>query len=193
MAKSTKPLIFILEDDAYFRNLLENVCGELGAVLAAADIRTAAELLTANSFQVLLLDWHLNLSDPSLQSAIENFQSGADRLALFTVPDLHHVIGAMKAGASDILWATLEREKLKEKLMDVLGQGRRSRSSYSLSRLAESITEKAMVQKSSLFQARREFSRIFLQQLLSQQKMRRAQLADLISVSPRTLHRHLSA
>src|SRR5690348_4949181 len=98
--------ILILEDDAYFRNVLEEVCSEMSETFAVADIESALSLLTKHTFQLLLLDWHLNQPDvASLYSTIENFQADTARMALFTVPDLPNVIAAMKSGASDILWA----------------------------------------------------------------------------------------
>jgi len=87
----------------------------------------------------------------------------------------------------------MEKTLLKAKIKEALFQEKRPRSGYSLTQLAETLTEKAMTQKTSLFSARKEFSRIFLKQILWQQKLRRTQLADLMQVSPRTLHRHLSA
>jgi DNA-binding NtrC family response regulator len=187
--------ILILEDDAYFRNILENICKPMGETLAVGDIESALGLLTKQSFQLLLLDWHLNQTEiSSLYSIIENFHPGAKRIALFTVPDLPNLIAAMKAGAVDILWAAQDKETLKEKISECLSKSTPQVFAHSfVSRLAETLTEKAMVQKTSLFQARREFSKTFLQQILSQQKLRRTQLASLMSVSPRTLHRHLSA
>jgi DNA-binding NtrC family response regulator len=186
--------ILILEDDAYFRGILESVCNTMGSAVAVSDVHSASSFLTKQIFHLLLLDWHLNQADLStLFSTIDNFQPKAQRIALFTVPDLNNVITAMKSGASDILWAALDRESLKMKIQDTLSQSHKPVRSNSLSRLADSITEKAMDQKTSLFQARREFSRTFLQQILCQQKLRRTQLADLMDVSPRTLHRHLSA
>lgn len=186
--------ILILEDDTCFRGILENLCQELGETIAVADIETALSHLTKQTFQLLLLDWHLNPSDAtSLYSAIENFQSNACRVALFTVPDLPNVISAMKAGASDILWASQDKNTLREKVREALALTKPANFSHALvSRLAETLTEKALIQKTSLFQARKEFSRTFLQQILTQQKLRRTQLASLMSVSPRTLHRHLS-
>jgi DNA-binding NtrC family response regulator len=193
MAKKTTK-IFILEDDAYFRGMLEELCSELGETLVAPDVASGLGLLSRHSFDLLLLDWHLNPQDQaSLQTTIENFQSASQRIALFTVPDLPNVIAAMKTGVSDILWVGQERSILLEKIRGCLSLSKPIVFAHSfVSRLTDSLTEKAMVQKTSLFQARREFSRTFLQQILSQQKLRRTQLADLMSVSPRTLHRHLS-
>jgi DNA-binding NtrC family response regulator len=193
MAKSTMRIL-ILEDDAYFRGILQNVCGEMGETFAVGDPKAALNLLAKHSFQLLLVDWHMNKSDLSaFYSAIENFQPNVPWVALFTVPNLAAVISAMKSGASDILWAAQESGALKEKIKGSLGKPKTPVYAHSfVSRLTESLTERAMTQKIPLFQARREFSKTFLRQILNQQKLRRTQLAGLLGVSPRTLHRHLS-
>ncbi len=194
MGKSTLRIL-ILEDDAYFRNLLQKVCGEIGESFAVADPQSALNLLAKHPFHLLLVDWHLNKSDlSSFYSAIENFHPNVPWVALFTVPNLASVISAMKSGAADILWATQETGVLKEKIKGSLQKPRAPIYAHSLvSRLTESLTERAVSQKIPLFQARREFSKTFLRQILSQQKLRRTQLAVLLGVSPRTLHRYLSA
>jgi len=187
--------ILVLEDDGYFRDILTGLCSEMAKTTAVADLESALGMLTHQSFQLLLLDWHLIQRNPaSLYSTIENFQPNAVQMALFTVPDLPNVITAMKSGVIDVLWAALDRESLAERIRNVLLQDKPVPIAHAfVSRLAESLTEKAMAQKTSLFQARKEFSKTFLQQVLSQQKLRRTQLASLMSVSPRTLHRHLSS
>lgn len=194
MAKSTLRIL-ILEDDAYFRGILQNVCSEMGDAHAVADPKSALSLLAKHSFQLLLVDWHMNKSDLSaFYSAIENFQPNVPWVALFTVPNLAAVISAMKSGASDILWAAQDAVVLKEKIRDSLGKPKSPVYAHSfVSQLTESLTERAMTQQIPLFQARREFSKTFLRQVLNQQKLRRTQLAVLLGVSPRTLHRHLSA
>jgi DNA-binding NtrC family response regulator len=193
--EKNKPKIFILEDDTYFRTILQDVCGSFAEVFAAGEIESALNMLEKQSFDLLLLDWHLNQARLSpLSSFIENFQTGIRKVALFTVPDLPSVIAAVKAGNCDILWATQEKSLLKEKIRECLSMPANVHYTHSfISHLAETLTEKAMMQKTSLFQARREFSKTFLQQILNQQNLRRTQLASLMSVSPRTLHRHLSA
>ncbi len=187
--------ILILEDDAYFRDILQDVCETFGEVFAIGDIQSALDLLEKQSFELLLLDWHLNrVYFSPLLSLVENFQTNAKKIALFTVPDLPNVISAIKAGNCDILWAAQEKRLLKAKIEECLSQPLNFHYPHSfISHLAATLTEKAMVQKTSLFQARREFSKTFLRQILSQQKLKRTQLASLMSVSPRTLHRHLSA
>ncbi len=186
--------ILILEDDGFFRDVLKGVCLNYGQASAVGDVESALNLITKENYQLLLLDWHLiQPHTVSFYSAIENFQPGVNRLALFTAPDLSNVIAAMKTGFNDILWAAQEKNDLGEKIMKSLESSKPASIAHSfVSRLAESLTDKAMVQNTSLFQARREFSRTFLHQILNQQKMRRTELASLMSVSPRTLHRHLS-
>lgn len=187
--------ILVLEDDTCFRGILEGVCAEMGEVVSVADRDAALSSLTGEAFDLLLLDWHLIHPDLStVRSTIENFQLGAYQVALFTVPDLSNVIAAMKSGMSDILWAAQEIDSLRVKIQECLFQVKPPEFTHSfVSQLADSLTEKAMVQKTSLFKARKEFSRTFLHQVLRQQKLRRTQLANLMNVSPRTLHRHLSA
>jgi DNA-binding NtrC family response regulator len=100
----------------------------------------------------------------------------------------------MKSGSNDVLWTNQDPRLLKEKIAETLAQDRPRTIPHSfVSKLAETLTDKAMTQKTSLFTARKEFSKTFLTQVLSQQKLRRTQLASLMSVSPRTLHRHLSS
>lgn len=187
--------IFILEDDGYFSDILKGLCEELAPTIVAKDMESALGVLTQQSFRLLLLDWHLIQKDAlSIYSTISNFQANVPQIALFTVPDLSNVITAMKSGVREVIWAAQDKEKLKEKIKDVLSEEKSVPIAHAfVSRLAESLTEKAMVQKTSLFQARREFSKTFLKQVLSQQKLRRTQLASLMSVSPRTLHRHLTS
>lgn len=186
--------ILILEDDGFFRDVLKGVCADFGQTAAVGDVESALSLITQQNYQLLLLDWHLvQPHKNSFYSAVDHFQPGVIQLALFTAPDLNNVITAMKTGVSDILWAAQEKEDLKARISESLAHSKPSAIPHSfVSRLAESLTDKAMVQKTSLFQARREFSRTFLHQILIQQKMRRSELANLMNVSPRTLHRHLA-
>jgi DNA-binding NtrC family response regulator len=189
------PRILILEDDACFREMLESLCREVGETVVVADKETALGLLSEQTFQLILLDWHLCRTDSrAILSMILHFQPNARWIALFTVPDLNNVKAAMKAGASDVLWPIPEGRVIQDKLMDILAQKKPAAFSHStLNRLADSLTEKALAQKSSLSKARREFSKSFLEQVLSQKKLRRSELASLMHVSSRTLNRHLSA
>ena len=182
MTTNHKSQILILEDDAYFRNQLESSCPEMADIEAVGDVSSALGLLVQHNFDLIMVDWHLIQADLlSFNSTIENFQPNVVLMSLFTVPDLANVISAMKLGASDIIWAAQDPKAMKEKIIEALSVPK------------PKAIEKAMTQKTSLFKARREFSRTFLHQILTQQNLRRTQLASLMSVSPRTLHRHLSA
>ena len=186
--------ILILEKEPVFRDHLRSICGEFGKTTVTHDLSTALDALTQDPFQLLLIDGHLSAEDTTtLNRALEDFQPEAKRLALFTTPDLASVINAMKGGAYDILWSAMDKATLKSKVREAIALERKPRNNFTLTQLAETLTDKAMAQKTSLFSARKEFSRIFLKQILWQQKLRRTQLADLMQVSPRTLHRHLSA
>ncbi|HVM32359.1 MAG TPA: response regulator, partial [bacterium] len=80
----------ILEDDAGFRQVLEGICGEIGKATAVSDTEAASKQLAQHSFDVLLLDWHLNSDEFSRR--VTRFQSNASRIALFTVPSLEDVV-----------------------------------------------------------------------------------------------------
>src|SRR5258708_5492217 len=155
MATNHKPQILILEDDAYFRNQLESACPEMVEITASGDVDSALSHLTQQTFDLILLDWHLIQSDlSSLNSTIENFQPNAVRMSLFTVPDLPNVIAAMKTGVSDILWAAQDLKAIKEKIVEALSLPKSQAIAHSfVSKLAESLTEKAMSQKTTLFKA----------------------------------------
>lgn len=187
--------ILILEDDPQFRARLNEICAGFGKTMAVDDADEALGLLIRQSFRFLLLNWNLVQTDPSsFALAINSFQPKASRAALFNVPHLNPVIGAMKSGMGDVLWAGEDTAVLKEKIKDCLAQVKPAPVAYSsVSQLAESISDKAIKQKISFFKARKEFSKTFLFQILSLRKMRRAQLASFMNVSSRTLHRHLSA
>lgn len=190
-----KEKIFILEDDGYFRGLLEGAASEVGETTAVAGLEQAMGLLSQQEYRVLLLDWHLvRQAKASLFSTLDHYQSRAVQAALFTVPDLSAVVEAMKAGASEVLWPALERGALREKIAALAAYRAPAPIAHSfVSSLTETMTDKAVAQRTTLFQARKEFSKAFLRQVLSHQKLRRTQLADLMKVSPRTLHRHLSS
>jgi DNA-binding NtrC family response regulator len=192
-ARMKKELRFlILEDDAGFRKMLEGVCAELGKVTAVSDTEAASKLLTQHTFDVLLIDWHLNSDD--FNRRLTRFQSNASRIALFTIPGLEDVVRAMKMGAADVFWTTQERQVLIEKIKNCV-RNTKSTNPFKhafVSELAESLSEKAFLQELSLFRARKEFSKTFIQYLLDQPNIQRDRLAGLMNVSLRTLHRYLS-
>jgi len=186
--------ILILEENSAFQDLLGIICQEIGKTAVVSDVPTALDVLTQEPFDLVLLSGTLPAHElAAVNSTLKDFQPHAQRLALFTNPDLMGVIEAMKNGAQDILWAAMPREVLKTKLKETLHHAPKPAPNNSLSKLADTLTEKSLVQKTSFIKARREFSRIFLKQVLWQQKLKRTQLAGLMQISPRTLHRHLSA
>ncbi len=184
-----------MEDDVPFRDHLKGICAGIGKPWVVGKTEDALALLLQQPFQLLLLNWNLIQLDPSaFEMAINNFQSGANRMALFKFPKLVPVIAAMKSGMSDVLWPGQDTEALKEKIMDSLNQTKPALITHSfVSQLAESVTDKAIEEKISFFKARKEFSKTFLYQIIGRRKMRRSQLAGLMGVSTRTLHRYLSA
>jgi DNA-binding NtrC family response regulator len=182
----------VLEDDAGFRKMLESVCAELGKVTAVADTEAASKLLTQHTFDVLLLDWHLNSDE--FNRRVTRFQSNSPRIALFTVPGLEDVVRAMKMGAADVFWTTQDRQVLTEKIKNSV-RNTKSANPFKhafVSELAESLSERAFLQELTLFRARKEFSKTFIQYLLNQPNIQRDRLASLMNVSLRTLHRYLS-
>jgi len=183
----------ILEDDAGFRKILENICDEMGKTTAVGDVESASKHLTQHNFDVILLDWHLNHEE--LDRRILRFQPDAPRIALFTVPSLSDVIRAMKMGAEDVFWFTQERRVLIEKIKNCVRVGKQTNPYQHafVAELAESLSERAFLQEMSLFKARKEFSRTFIQYLLRQPNIQRDRLASMMNVSLRTLHRYLSA
>ncbi|MGH7739693.1 MAG: hypothetical protein ACREL1_06055, partial [bacterium] len=74
----------VLEDDAGFRNVLENICAEMGKVTVVSNVEAAAKQIAQQKFQVLLLDWHLNTED--FIRLLARFQPQFVRLYIFTVP-----------------------------------------------------------------------------------------------------------
>ena len=185
--------ILILERDVSFRGRLRGLCSEIGKTWAADNMESVLNLLSKHTYQLLLLDWDLiepNFS--TLWPMIENFQPDARRIALFKSPQLPDVIAAMKAGVNDALWEYQDPAVLKNKVKDSLSQEKSPTIVHSyISQLAEFMADKAAAKKTSLVKARREFSNTILSQILRQQKIRRFKLAYAMSVSPRTLRRHL--
>jgi DNA-binding response OmpR family regulator len=191
--------IFILENGYLFRNRLQSLCADRGKVWVADDIKSALEMLTQQSFQLLLLDWEwIQVNISTIGPVLKNFQPNACRVGLFSAPELNPVIAAMKWGMSDVFWAEQESAVLKSRLRELLSRKQPDTFTDSaivhsyVSQLAEALAEKALAQKMSLFQAKREFSKSFLSHILVLLKMRHIQMANVMSVTARTLRRHLS-
>ncbi len=193
--KSKKPRIFILEDDACFRAILKKVCSQIGDTTVVGNVDSAIPILTSQAYDLLLLDWHLSLqlgSGTFLFSEIDNFQPKVERLALFSALDLPNVVKAMKSGVRDILWVGHPKSILKKKIRNSLNDLKSKKYDHSFpGYIANLLTEKAYHQKNTLFQARREFSRVFLQQLLDHGKFRKGQIATILDISSKTLRRYL--
>jgi DNA-binding NtrC family response regulator len=185
--------IFIFERNVGFRTRLFNVCRGLGRTWAASNQEEALKLLNRHSFDLLLLEWAPLRSDAAaFWAAVENFQPRSRRIALFPSAQLKDVIEAMRSGMNDVHWDHPDPAVLKGKVVDLLIGERGQTASHSyVTQLAESLADRAMTEKMSLFKARREFAKIFLGQLLQNHKMKRLQLAKLMNITPRTLQRHL--
>jgi DNA-binding response OmpR family regulator len=185
--------ILILAKKGSFRDRLKGFCSEMGKTRVVDDMESALNLIAGGSFQLFLLDWDLIQPDFSvLWQMLDNFQPDSRKVALFKAPQLYDVIAVMKAGMNDVFWENQDSEVLKGKLKDVLSQAKPDTVAHSyISQLAECLADRAVAQKTSLFKARKEFSKTFLSQILKQHKLKHYQLAGLMSVTPRTLHRQL--
>ncbi len=192
MAKQNAEIL-ILEKEGPFRDRLRSLCAEMGKVSVAEDMESVLNLFTRRSFGLLLLDWDLiQLDFLSVLQMIDNFQPDARRIALFQTVELGQVIEVMKAGMSDVIWEHQDQSVLRGKIKDALSQEKPPAIAHAyILQLAESIAERATTQKIPLYQARREFFKTFLSQILKQQKIKRVKLAGLMRVTPRTLRRRL--
>lgn len=153
------------------------------------------ELLTSEIFDLLLLDWHLQIHDKAwdlVKDEMEKFQPNVKRLALFKTLDLPSVVKAMKSGVQDIIWAGDDSLNIGLKIGNFLKPlNSREIHHFFLGFMMNSLAEKAITKKNTLFQARKEFSRVFLRQLLRMKKYKKGHFASLVSVSPKTLSRYL--
>jgi DNA-binding NtrC family response regulator len=185
--------ILILEKATSFRTSLKSLCSEVGRTWIADDMKSASILLTRHSFDLQLLNWEMIQSDPSIfGSMTDPAQPPVCRIALVKAPRLNEVVTAMKSGMDDVFWDVQDASLLKEKIKDALVRKKNSVIIHScVSQLVESLVRKSLDQKLSLFRARKEFSKVFLAQILKHQKISRTQLADLMNITPRTLYRYL--
>ena len=131
---------------------------------------------------------------PFFEKVLRRLQPDASRMALFQDPPLPQVISAMKGGMADILGTAQEDPTIRKALRENLALGRGETAAPNLiTHLSEFILEKAADRKVPLFAARKDFSRSLLQWILTQKKMGRGHLAKMLRISPRTLHRYISA
>lgn len=186
--------ILVLEDRDVFRNRVISVASELGKVWETKDAQEALELMTVQPFRLLMLDWHLMKYDlPAFGRLIDSLHPGAIRLALFHTPQLPQVLSAMKWGMMDALWDAQGGQEIQKTIIEALARQKKDgHSSNTVTQLAETLVDRAVDHKMSLFHARKDFSKAFLTQLLNQKGVQRNQLADVMKVSSRTLQRYLS-
>ncbi len=193
---SGKHSIFILEDDACYRSILENICSTFGETTAVDNIDSAIHDLTSRTYDLLLLDWHLIANRKwslFLISEMDHFQPNAERLALFSALDLPNVLTALKSGFRDILHVADDKSVLEQKIRTFLEGMASKECLYSnLGNVANSLSEKAFYQNTKLFQAKRDFTRVFLEQILGQKKSQKRKIAAFVDVSPKTLERYLN-
>jgi len=186
----------ILESDAGFRNALESICSEFGKTVAVSDLGSAIGYLASQSFDLLLLDWRLcQTGEGGSPHKIHEIQEGCRWVALFNDLEMRSVVAAMKAGASEALWVGYDGKTLARKIAGIVAETELApqlTQTLLLSKLAEILSEKAFVEGMPLIRASREFSRTFLRGALSRKRLPRNQLAHLMNVSLRTIHRHLS-
>ncbi len=189
-----KKRILILQMNPVFLKKLVKSCSSLGDVFTAQSPEEALEAVSLNTFDLLLLQWELISADKPLNfETIRQFQPKSAKIALLHISDLSSVISAMKTGFTDIIWFGIERILLKQKLEDSLTFSPMTGVNHThMTPLVKALTQRNLDQKATLFQARKEFSKLFLQMMMKHSRLRRPELAALLEVSPRTLQRHLT-
>ncbi|HVZ81030.1 MAG TPA: hypothetical protein VHE12_09595 [bacterium] len=193
MSRRNFPILIMAEHGA-FRERLRSVACELGKVWEAGDVLSALETLTVQPFRLLLLDWRLMKNElPAFEKLIDTLQPDAVRLALFQVPQLPQVLAAMKWGMMDVLWAAQEVPDLRRTILEAMAREKKDGTAHqTVTYLAETLADHAVGHRTTLFRARRDFSRAFLSQILNRQGVERNRLADVMKVSSRTLQRYLA-
>jgi DNA-binding response OmpR family regulator len=169
-------------------------CGSQVNTVCVQTPEEVLEAISVKNFDLLLLQWDFLSSEGSLNfNILCQLQPESKKIALFQTPDLPSVVLAMKMGFDDIVWAKIGPVSLNQKIKDALAhsQAKKIRHTH-LSPLVDSLAQRSLDKKATLFQARREFYRLFLQKILINTSLPRHKLAALLEVSPRTLHRHLS-
>ena len=189
-----KKEVLILQVDPIFVKCLEMACGSLVNIVCVQTPEDVLEAISVSNFDLLLLQWDFLSSDGNLNFKILcQLQPESKKIALFQTPDLPSVVLAMKMGFDDILWAKVGPVSMNQKIKDSLAHSQAPKIRHThLSPLVDSLAQRSLDKKATLFQARREFYRLFLQKILINTSLPRHKLATLLEVSPRTLHRHLS-
>ncbi len=186
--------VLILPMDPIFAKCLEMACGTLANTLCVQSPEEVLEAISLRNFDLLLLQWDFLSSDRNLNfKTLCQLQPESKKIALFQTPELPSVVLARKMGFDDILWAKIGPVSMNQKIKDTLAHSPAQRLRHThLSPLVDSMAQRSLDKKATLFQARREFYRLFLQKILITTSLPRHKLASLLEVSPRTLHRHLS-
>ncbi len=189
--------IFIFEGDAVFRSTLEVICSRIGDTTAAETAESAIQTLTRQNYDLLLLDWKFNKDKDwalFLFSEIDDFQSKAERLALFPAQDLGDVVSAVKSGFRDVLFAGQDQAVLEKKIRESLADSTPKKSAHHTPTSADNaLIEKAYYQKQTLFQAEKKFTKYFLERLMAENQFTKKQVAALMKISYKSLERYLKA
>jgi len=188
--------ILIAEDDAAIRDVLAEACEGLATTVLVSEGEAVGQAMAAESFDLLLLDWNLgSRSGVELLELAARLQPQAWRIILFTIPTIDALVKAMRAGAHDAWWVArgMElREHLLEEWLEKSSVSKGFPPLY-LSSITESLSEKAATREVPFFEARREFSKIFIREIARRHSLSRNDLARWMGVSVRTLQRVLSA
>jgi len=189
-----KKQILILQQDPNFADSLETACVPLGDTVSFQNTAEAMEAISLRNFDLVLLQWELFSDEGSLDfRTLCQLQPLSLKMALFKTPELTSAVLAMKMGFTDIIWFQMDPASLVQKIQDSLTRNQVKKPIHThLSPLMESLVRRSLDQKATLFQARRQFYRMFLNKVLDNTDLNRQELATLLEVSPRTLHRYIT-
>jgi len=195
MGTGGEKTVLIAEDDAAIRDVLAKACERLAVPVLASDVEGAWEAMAGESFDLMLLDWHLSSKggEEFLREAARR-QPQARRIALFTIPSVDTLVASMRAGAHDAWWVARGME-LRDGLLKEWIQKPVVCNGFSplfLSHLADSMSTKAATRKMSFFKARREFSKALVREIHQRHGLSRNDIAQWMGVSVRTIQRLMS-
>jgi DNA-binding NtrC family response regulator len=189
-----KKQILILHEDPVFLNALESVCLPLGEIYSIHRAEEALEPFSLIRFDLLLLQWDLFSTQGSLDfNSFCQLQPESVKVAIFKNPDLKSVVSAMKSGVVDVLSAQMELASLAQKIQDYLSGKQAVKIRHvSLAPFIETLTQNGMESQTTLYQARKEFYKLFVRIICGHSNLTRERLASLLEVSPRTLQRYIT-